>query len=61
MCTASSPAADIQAVDTEQAEGFAGCGVFRLQAFPEGSDGQPRHCFPNQGQMRYLCEHNART
>ena len=59
MCTASLPAADVQAADIEQAEGFVGCGVFRLQAFPEGSDGQPRHCFPNQGQMRNLCERNA--
>ena len=59
ICTASLPATDIQAVDIEQAEGFVGCGVFCLQAFPEGGDGQPGHCFPNQGQMRDLCEHNA--
>lgn len=59
QCTASLPAADIQAVDIEQAEGFVGCSFFCLQAFPEGSDGQPRHCFPNQGQMLDLCQYNA--
>ena len=59
ICTASLPVTDIQAVDIEQAEGFVGCGVFCLQAFLKGSDGQSRHCFPNQGQLHDLCEHNA--